>query len=629
MVPADQLALHPLALRWLRALTLGIIIGYIVFFALFWRQVGPGDSDQYLMFHSLQYWNAELFGLAKQWTPLLCSGLSMAGEPQIPFMSLGMALSYLAGPLPGVKCALAIYLFLGWLGAFLYAGLWLQVRAQRSLAAALFIGNGFFFCRLGLGHFDFAPFLILPLLLWTLHQSILWSREPSSLHRSVRLLLAALLVGALTALAIDGSPVTIIHLLLWVGLYALVLSISQRNPAPAALLACALSIAILLDAGYLWPMVHAQTSFPRRTADNFTSVLSLLWFAVLPMRGKVLPANGNGHELSVFVGPLLAWCIWRNRRWMGIYLPATLRTPLLVVSLVSVVLGMGSLKGLHVPTYLSLFDSLRTLPGFRSIDVTGRYWGFLALPLSLSGAAALWKTAAEMDAGWRLHLWHGLVLLFQLGFQFETLGAHWIHSAPYHEVVSHDYFESGPEQINYVAIAGGGLQGEVISPTNGVCDCYDMDDFVRAETGPGRDLVLGVMQDGKAGKSTPVIRAVFPSWSRIQLLADCNRSGKPDGTPPCEVAPTSRIRIVLKQAYHPNWQAVGCQAQATLRGNLALDCPAVQLMRSPVELVFRDAISDWAARISLVMWRAWMYLVTALLAVPTFTVLKERRTAAA
>ncbi|MDB6157660.1 MAG: hypothetical protein JWO04_1366, partial [Gammaproteobacteria bacterium] len=91
----------------------------------------------YLVFHTLQYWNAGLFGLAKQWTPLMCSGLSMAGEPQIPFMSLAMLLGYALGPLSGVKLSLVIYLTLGWIGASLYAGLWLPLKLQRALAAAL------------------------------------------------------------------------------------------------------------------------------------------------------------------------------------------------------------------------------------------------------------------------------------------------------------------------------------------------------------------------------------------------------------------------------------------------------------------------------------------------------------
>src|ERR1700733_12027123 len=127
-----EITLRPLARRWLSALSLGIVAVYGLFYVVFLSQSGPKDGDQYLVFHSLQYWNASMFGMAKQWTPLMCSGLSMAGEPQVPFMSLSMALSYLLGPLWGVKLASIVYLALGWAGARLYAGLWLRMPLQRS-----------------------------------------------------------------------------------------------------------------------------------------------------------------------------------------------------------------------------------------------------------------------------------------------------------------------------------------------------------------------------------------------------------------------------------------------------------------------------------------------------------------
>lgn len=135
---------RPPGRRWLSALSIGIVTIYVLFYVVFFSRSGPKDGDQFLVFHSLQFWNASLFGMAKQWTPLMCSGLSMAGEPQVPFMSLSMALSYLLGPLWGVRLSSAIYLSAGWTGAFLYAGLWLRQKAQRTLAAALFVGNGFF-----------------------------------------------------------------------------------------------------------------------------------------------------------------------------------------------------------------------------------------------------------------------------------------------------------------------------------------------------------------------------------------------------------------------------------------------------------------------------------------------------
>src|ERR1700732_5336796 len=137
------MTLRPFARRWLSALSFGIVALYALFYVVFLSRSGPKDGDQFLVFHSLQYWNATMFGLAKQWTPLMCAGLSMAGEPQIPFMSLSMCLSFLRGPYWGLKLAIPIYFSLGWVGAFLYAGLWFKSREQRMLAASLFIGNGF------------------------------------------------------------------------------------------------------------------------------------------------------------------------------------------------------------------------------------------------------------------------------------------------------------------------------------------------------------------------------------------------------------------------------------------------------------------------------------------------------
>jgi hypothetical protein len=580
----------------MQALAVGVLTVYAAFFILFFHRAGPGDSDQFLVFHRLQYWNQQLFMLAKQWTPLMCSGLSMAGEPQIPFMSLSMALTYLLGPLWGVKLASIVYLALGWAGARLYAGLWLRMPLQRSLAAALFVGNGFFFCRYGMGHFDFVPFLVLPLMLWALHRSVDWVQQARSLSRRLRLVLATLLGAATIALVIDGCPVCIIHLMFWVGLYACALSIESRNTAPVLLLGCALAIAVVLDAGYLWPMLESQAAYPRRTPDSFTSALSLVWFAILPMRGKVLPANGNGHELSVYIGPVLAWCLWRSRHWLRQSLPATLRTPLLVVSVASIVLGMGSLKTVGIPSWLSPFDLLRPLPGFRSIDVTGRYWGFLALPLSLLSAAALWRVAGELR-GWRLHVCLGLVCLFQFGFQAETLAARWVHTAAYRNVAAEGYFGNGPEVIDYVAIGEVITQGEVMAPTRGVCDCYDMDDFVRAQTGPGRDMVLAISRDGVPLRKPWSLQVGFVSWSHMDIRAVCDARA----TAFCTAPDDAMIRMVLKQAYHPHWSAPGCETQASARGNLTLVCPAARL-RDPVEVIFRDAVSEAGAQVSLLAW---------------------------
>jgi hypothetical protein len=584
-IPADRLIVSSSVERWLSVLIAGIVVEYLLFFVLFWDRAGPGDADQYLVFHSLQYWNAQLFGLAKQWTPLLCSGLSLAGEPQVPFLSLGMTLSYLLGPLWGVKFSLVLYCVGGWVGAYLYSGLWLRVPLQRRLAAALFVGNGFFFCRLGLGHFDFAPFLMLPLMLWALHRC------------SAQKGLTVALLAAAVAMMIDGSPVTLLHLMSWVGLYAVVLSVCTRQWAPALVLGSAGLVAAVLDAGYLWPMIEAQSRFPRLTQDTFTSALSLLWFAILPLRGKVLPANGNGHELTVYIGPVLCWCLWRSRHWLRAQLPESVGMPLLIVSIASVVLGMGSLRIVHVPMWLSPFDILRPLPGFRSIDTTGRYWGFLALPLSLLGAAALTRMSGMMRPGWRLHAFMGAVLVFQLVFQGESLSSHWVHSPRFNRIDTGMYFNE-PESITYLRLAEQRQQGEVLTPVTGVCDCYDMDDFVRPRIAPTQGPVLQASWVGSATRAVPALAVSFSSWNRIEIGSGCVSTGV------CKVPAGSRLRIVLAQAFHADWHAAACETYGTPDGNLAVECPVASLL-NPVVIEYRNPLSDVAANVSVRGWQAW------------------------
>jgi len=597
--------------RWLGLFSIGIVVVYGLLFILFLNRSGPRDHDQFLVFHELQLWNSSLFGLAKQWSPVMCSGLSLAGEPQVPFMSLSMAFSYVMGPLLGLKLATLVYFVAGWVGAYLYAGLWLKQFGQRALAASLFIGNGFFICRLGFGHIDFIPFLTLPAMLWTLHQATTWQREIGTNQSAVRVAFATLLLGGVIALAIDGSPVAIIHLLFWVGLYALIFAWTVRSVVPVAMFACAAGVAAVLDAGYLWPMLEAQGQYPRHTEDTFSSALSLLWFALLPVRGKVLPANGNGHELSVFIGPVIAYLLWSYRHWLGAMLPRSMRVPLLVVCVVSIVLGMGSLKPLHIPTWLSPFDMLRPLPGFRSLGVTGRFWGFLALPLSLLGAAALWRFVSEFQHTKKLRIWLGCALVLQLGFQTETVMAQWGGTTPYRAVAVGDQFRSGGEEIEYVTTDESRMQGEVITPTRGVLNCYDMDDFIHADADPGKQIVKAVLGDESANASLSA-SGKFTSWNRLELAvleAGSSAADSTDGSSDGSIHGAGRVKIVLNQAFNPSWHAAGCRTLHGDRGNLIVDCPAERARQGAIDLVFHDELSAQAAVVSLTAWRLWLMLI--------------------
>jgi hypothetical protein len=580
--------------RWSRAFTLAIPAIYLAVLTIFADRIGPSDYDQFLVFHELQYWNATLFGPAKQWSPVMCSGLSLAAEPQVPFASLTMLLGYVLGPLKGIVAGVIAYLALGWAGAYLYSGLWMQEREQRSLAASLFIGNGFFICRLAHGHLDFMPFLALPLALWIIHRtSDRMASEPFAQSA-----LAILILGSVFAVGIDGSPVTIIHWIFWIGLYSAVLSFIRRSILPATVFVAACALASVLDAGYLWPMLNAQGDFPRRTADTFTGPWSLPWFMLIPMRGKLLPANGTGIELSVFIGPVLFYLIWRYRHVLRTQLPPEIKLPLLIVSLVSIWLGMGSLHVAHIPVWLSPFDWLRPLPGFRSMNVTGRFWGFLALPLSLLAAAALWRFIHTGPPTRRRTLLIGSAFLIQIVFQGESAISAWWPSRLYAPPTVNGVFNGSPQQIAAVRLADSPRtttqQGAVISPTTAVVDCYDMDDFTRADVNTGTNLIKDVRADAAIARPNTSLAAGFVTWNRIRIQDSQTTAPVARDTHPDPV-----LHIVLNQAFHTQWSSPDCELTRGERGNLVANCPAQSLHGRSVDLVFSDPVSDLGMRTSL------------------------------
>lgn len=584
--------------HWSRAFIIAIPAVYGLALTIFARRVeGTADYDQFVVFHELQYWNAALFGLAKQWTPVMCSGLSLAGEPQIPFASLSMLLGYVLGPLAGVVLGNVVFLALGWVGAYLYSGLWFPQQRRRALAASLFIGNGFFICRLAHGHLDFVPFLALPLALWIIHRATDHADPDAAGPRPV---VAILLLGCLFTVVIDGSPVAIIHWLFWIGLYSVVLSYVRRALWPLVAFVAACAITSILDAGYLWPMIDAQADFPRRTADTFTGPWSLPWFMLIPMRGKVLPANGTGIELSVFIGPVLCYLIWRYRRVLCAEIPREMGLPLLIVSVVSIWLGMGSLQIIHVPLWLSPFDWLRPLPGFRSIGVTGRFWGFLALPLSLLASAALWRCMSLEPPTRRWALLIAGAFLIQMGFQGESLLAAWWPSRPYTDVSLEGIFDGRLERIvaveNPVTATSSHQQGEFISPLRAVVNCYDMDNFTRAKVRTGTDLIKSLKSDAGTRQGNPPLDAGFMTWNRIRILTPSATDS--NGTAGTAGRPDSMLHIVLNQAYHTGWSSASCTLTRGDEDNLVANCPAKVLQAGPVDLVFFDSVSELGAEVS-------------------------------
>src|SRR5260370_38892091 len=121
-----------------------------------------------------------------------------------------------------------------------------------------------------------------------------------------------------------------------------------------------------------------------------------------------------------------------------------------------------------------------------------------------------------------------------------------------------------------------------------------MDDFIRSEPGSGKTLLMRVMPEWKPSNAVTAVHARFSTWSHIRLAADCPLSGHDSS---CLTSPAGRMQVILRQAYHPVWNAPGCDTYSSMRGNLRVDCPASPAREGPIEWNFRETTRPVAARI--------------------------------
>jgi len=303
---------------------------------------------------------------------------------------------------------------------------------------------------------------------------------------------------------------------------------------------------------------------------------------------------------------------------------------LLVVSLICIWLGMGSLRAAHLPVWISPFDWLRPLPGFRSIGITGRFWGFLALPLSLLAAVALWRYTANEAASRGKTLLIAAVFLTQMGFQGESLVAAWWPSRVQEDIPLRGMFTGNPEHIEAVrnpnTKADPHLQGEFITPVRAVTNCYDMDDFERGSVHAGTNLIRDVHANGNmAAVPGGTLDAGFVTWNRIRIAIPASAVSNSPVARPFDFT-SSTVRIELNQAYHSRWSSVACELSRSERGNLVASCPTDDVRAGPVDLVFFDPISDLGVRVSV---RAVTILGTAMIVLALLNVIPKRRDAPA
>lgn len=578
-----------------RILALAIPLLYVLILAVFVLRKGDTDWDQMTAFHQLSLWNSKMFGFEKHWNPLMSGGMSLAGDPQVPIFSPSMMLTHVLPAAAALKLAVLLFLAVGWAGAYLLAGQLGLAPQTAALAASLFAGNGYILSRLSHGHLDFLGTLTLPLWLWALRAVVRAPGEPRA-PAAWRLAAMVLAGGLLFALSTDGAPIVLLLLLVWVGLDAVVLTWQTRSARPLLFCLGAVVTAGFLNAIYYLPLVTNAVDFPRVRPAVFLDPLLFFWFLILPVRGKILPAPANGQEFSVYIGPVLAYLLVRYRRQIREAFSRETRQRFLLTSVSVFVIGLGAWKALAAWFPAGPFDLLHRLPGFETIGLPGRFWGFLALPLALGAAVALRALEGESSAARpRRLLWTG-VFVFTLAFQAVSLAQPFITPRGRQRLRATHLPTS---EIRVIENLGGPIvdQSQLIAPDRGVIEAYNNHDYVRGSIAPGSELVR---QTRWTRGDTPLQAvATWEGWNKIILTL-------PEGGGPGAV--------IFNQNFHPGWRSSSAAVTRSRRGNLALRLARPVPPGTTVSLRFRDEYSILGRRISRVSAYLFLAMTTALVA---------------
>ncbi|HUT54480.1 MAG TPA: hypothetical protein VM658_13910 [bacterium] len=581
---------------------------------VFINKVGRADWDQFATLHLIQQWNHHYFGFAKHWNPLMGGGMSLGGDPQVPVFSLSMLIAYLLGPVTGIRVSVMLWSVFGFIGAYLFSGLFFKERPLRWLAAGLFVGNGFFITHISNGHIEHLPAFGMPFYLWYLHKTDGSLRASEGWARKIGLaLFCGLALAPLGVICMDGSPIFPLYFFPWLLAYAAFLAVQQRTLWPVIVLGLSLCAALCLDAIYALPVAGYSFDFPRAGQAAFHNPLALPLYLIVPMQGSPGPLFGfpdSAQEYSLYIGPVLLYLLYRYRARLREFLPAPDSRRFLWLSAAFFVIGLGSLRSSGISWLYSPFDLLALAPGFRSIKNTSRYWGFMVLPLSLLSAQTVWWFLNEREAFTKNFRAALIVLffLFQFAFQIGAL-SQWLYGSTTlrrFDLSSYLFRTSKNPDAPGVAIdieyGKKFRMTATIAPDSGIINCYQNMEYPQGRIEPGAELVQAVIGAERASEElTRKFQARWLTFNDIRIsfppLADLPPPGY-----------GGMITVVLNQNYYRYWSASSCETYETGSGNLGLlICDGD--IGPEVTLSYRDPWSELGQKISRASAPAYLILL--------------------
>lgn len=157
-----------------------------------------GLLDGYLWFRNNGFLTPPWF------TPSFCGGQPFFADPQSIFYSLPQFLTFITDPLQAVYWVFLVFAGMGFWGMYVYARNCLgQGRIGATVAAGIFMFNGFYAHRMIVGHYGYQSFMLVPLIAYLL------LRAPEQPLRSLQSIGNALCAGTLIAYCFHSGLTTL------------------------------------------------------------------------------------------------------------------------------------------------------------------------------------------------------------------------------------------------------------------------------------------------------------------------------------------------------------------------------------------------------------------------------------
>lgn len=524
------------------------VASFFVPFLLNWGVIGVGDFDQFATFNQIALWWYALGDWQGTWSPFLCGGSTLQGNPQIPLFHPNLLLYILFGPVKGMGVSLVLWCLVG------ATGMWLLLRdlkVDRRVAtwiSTAWVVNGFFIGQLGTMHILYTACYGLPWGFW-LNRRIVRG-EGGWAVAALPFFVAALSWSNHHFLAY-AFPFIPLH-------FGLELAAHRRHGLQRGLAyAAGLALGLGMTALYFLPSWNWNRQFPRFKPPEFFHPLDLLQMLVFPLQWIPFPRDHDIHEYILVVGPVL----------LGLAVLGALRAnkegtwPVLITSAVATLTCVGTFEGLGLPA-VGPFDALRAfVPGYQAIRVPSRF--FVVGMVGLFVCAALGWQHGLRARGWspRFNWWIlglGLVplLLFNLAyFQWSLFSE-----------VRGLSGKQGPVQVSDSwAWAEPGhrfTMMQVLEPNVGVLDCYEALEVpqasqLRRDAGFVLDASFDPDIERRSWALFTVSRGEASEAGRVRLNFNHHRDWRVEASDgPADVVSTSRQPLTIELAPGTHWVRV-------------------------------------------------------------------------